>query len=157
MKLHKNYIVLSCIYIATIFVVLYSVFLYKKTNIFHYDEKMGMFVLDISDYDKLHDNIRNYSFENDSFIIYYSSNGVDSSLRQIIIDSDLSNEFLYIDNFSVLKKILKDFSDNTFSVDKDKYFVYFDNGKIEDLVPCSSMNYIDYKNYFSKVGLIWLM
>ena len=153
MKLDKKYIILTVIYILTILVVIYATFLYKKADVFHYDDKIGMFIIDVSDYNKLYENIENYAYENDNFVIYYADN-IDESLKKVIIEYDLSNELLYIDNFNVVKKIINDFSDEKKSIKKEKCFIHFSHGKIIDITSGTSMDYDAYKNYFSKVGLM---
>ena len=69
MKLAKNYMIVFIIYLITILGTLYFVFLYNKANIFDYDNKIDMFVLDVSDYEKLKENINNYMYENENFVI----------------------------------------------------------------------------------------
>lgn len=154
MKLAKNYMIVFIIYLITILGTLYFVFLYNKANIFDYDNKIDMFVLDVSDYEKLKENINNYMYENENFVIYYTKNEVSENLKKIMKDYNLTHEFLYIDTYTGLKKILNDFQETSEIYKEKNYMIYFSNSKIVDVIDCTTFNYEDYKNYFSKVGLI---
>lgn len=154
MKSVRNYIIVLFIYVITILGVFYFISLYKKANTFVYDDSFSMFVLDSSDYDKFHDNIANYVYENDSFVVYYSLNGVSDDLKNFMVDYDFSHEFLYVNDFSSFNRLISDFSYDFSGLVGNSYFVYFYNGKVVDVVDCSSFSYDSYVDYFSKVGLL---
>ncbi len=158
----KNYLIVTVIYLITILAVLYIVFLYKKSNnIANYDSDMNMYVLNISDdnYEKLYNNINNYIVEKNNFVIYVSSDGyVSTNLKKIIIEYNLNKEFLYIntDNVKNINKLIKDFSENQFSpIEKnDATIIYFLNGKIIDITPCTNKSQDELTRYFKKMGMI---
>ena len=144
MKLFKKYIILFFIYLITILGVFYFCSLYNKANIFLYDDSIDMFVLDSSDYDKFYENINNYMYENDNFVVFYSLNGVSSSLKDFMINYDLTHEFLYIDSFNDFRRLAKDFSYDFSGSKNDSFFAYFVDGKVIDVVNCSNFSYEDF-------------
>ena len=103
MKLFKNYVIVSVIYVFTILGVIYCISLYNRVYGFKYDSSKDMFILD-SSYDKLFSNVSNFMYENDKFVIVYS--GLNDDLKNFIVDYDISHSFLYLDNYDFFNRLL---------------------------------------------------
>lgn len=153
MKLRRNYFIVGIIYVLTILGVVYCISLYNSVHKFTYDDSVDMFVLD-SSYDKMFSNVSNYMYENDKFVIFYSEDDSIVDLKNFIVDYDVSHSFLYLNNFEFFNRLLNDFSYDFSGFKNNKYFIYFSDGKIIEVVDCSSFDYNKFVKYFSKVGLI---
>lgn len=122
MKL-KKYIILLVIYILTILGVLYLCKIYSNSSSVK-SALVSDYALEItdSDYDKIYNNILNFSEENDDFIIYVSSyNNSDSfekSFINAINEKNLKNKVLFINSnnlssFKHVNNLINDFGGKT--------------------------------------------
>lgn len=149
----KNYIYLSIIVIASIFIVFY---LYRWYDTYR-ESKLNISImnnyLSVINYNELDD----YIIENKNAIIYVSKlgdekiNKFEKSFKNMVVENDLRNSMLYLDvtndNFDVVKEKLQI---NT----SLPCIVVYTNGKITDVYSITNNNY-DMKKlnkYLNRIG-----
>ncbi len=149
----KNYIYLSIIVIASIFIIFY---LYRWYDTYR-ESKLNISImnnyLSVINYNELDD----YIIENKNAIIYVSKlgdekiNKFEKSFKNMVIENDLRNSMLYLDvtndNFDVVKEKLQI---NT----SLPCIVVYTNGKITDVYSITNNNY-DMKKlnkYLNRIG-----
>ena len=149
----KNYIYLSIIVIASIFIIFY---LYRWYDTYR-ESKLNISImnnyLSVINYNELDD----YIIENKNAIIYVSKlgdekiNKFEKSFKNRVVENDLRNSMLYLDvtndNFDVVKEKLQI---NT----SLPCIVVYTNGKITDVYSITNNNY-DMKKlnkYLNRIG-----
>ena len=149
----KNYIYLSIIVIASIFIIFY---LYRWYDTYR-ESKLNISImnnyLSVINYNELDD----YIIENKNAIIYVSKlgdekiNKFEKSIKNMVVENDLRNSMLYLDvtndNFDVVKEKLQI---NT----SLPCIVVYTNGKITDVYSITNNNY-DMKKlnkYLNRIG-----
>lgn len=149
----KNYIYLSIIVIASIFIIFY---LYRWYDTYR-ESKLNISImnnyLSVINYNELDD----YIIENKNAIIYVSKlgdekiNKFEKSFKNMVVENDLRNSMLYLDvtndNFDVVKEKLQI---NT----SLPCIVVYTNGKITDVYSITNNNY-DMKKlnkYLNRIG-----
>ena len=149
----KNYIYLSIIVIASIFIIFY---LYRWYDTYR-ESKLNISImnnyLSVINYNELDD----YIIENKNAIIYVSKlgdekiNKFEKSFKNMVVENDLRNSMLYLDvtndNFDIVKEKLQI---NT----SLPCIVVYTNGKITDVYSITNNNY-DMKKlnkYLNRIG-----
>lgn len=149
----KNYIYLSIIVIASIFIIFY---LYRWYNTYR-ESKLNISImnnyLSVINYNELDD----YIIENKNAIIYVSKlgdekiNKFEKSFKNMVVENDLRNSMLYLDvtndNFDIVKEKLQI---NT----SLPCIIVYTNGKITDVYSITNNNY-DMKKlnkYLNRIG-----
>ena len=149
----KNYIYLSIIVIASIFIIFY---LYRWYDTYR-ESKLNISImnnyLSVINYNGLDD----YIIENKNAIIYVSKlgdekiNKFEKSFKNMVVENDLRNSMLYLDvtndNFDIVKEKLQI---NT----SLPCIVVYTNGKITDVYSITNNNY-DMKKlnkYLNRIG-----
>lgn len=149
----KNYIYLSIIVIASIFIIFY---LYRWYDTYR-ESKLNISImnnyLSVINYNELDD----YIIENKNAIIYVSKlgdekiNKFEKSFKNMVVENDLKNSMLYLDvtndNFDIVKEKLQI---NT----SLPCIVVYTNGKITDVYSITNNNY-DMKKlnkYLNRIG-----
>ena len=149
----KNYIYLSIIVIASIFIIFY---LYRWYDTYR-ESKLNISImnnyLSVINYNELDD----YIIENKNAIIYVSKlgdekiNKLEKSFKNMVLENDLRNSMLYLDvtndNFDIVKEKLQI---NT----SLPCIVVYTNGKITDVYSITNNNY-DMKKlnkYLNRIG-----
>ena len=149
----KNYIYLSIIVIASIFIIFY---LYRWYDTYR-ESKLNISImnnyLSVINYNELDD----YIVENKNAIIYVSKlgdekiNKFEKSFKNMVVENDLRNSMLYLDvtndNFDIVKEKLQI---NT----SLPCIVVYTNGKITDVYSITNNNY-DMKKlnkYLNRIG-----
>ena len=136
----KNYIYLSIIVIASIFIIFY---LYRWYDTYR-ESKLNISImnnyLSVINYNELDD----YIIENKNAIIYVSKlgdekiNKFEKSFKNMVVENDLRNSMLYLDvtndNFDIVKEKLQI---NT----SLPCIVVYTNGKITDVYSITNNNY----------------
>ena len=149
----KNYIYLSIIVIASIFIIFY---LYRWYDTYR-ESKLNISImnnyLSVINYNELDD----YIIQNKNAIIYVSKlgdekiNKFEKSFKNMVVENDLRNSMLYLDvtndNFDIVKEKLQI---NT----SLPCIVVYTNGKITDVYSITNNNY-DMKKlnkYLNRIG-----
>ncbi len=149
----KNYIYLSIIVIASIFIIFY---LYRWYDTYR-ESKLNISImnnyLSVINYNELDD----YIIENKNAIIYVSKlgdekiNKFEKSFKNMVVENDLRNSMLYLDvtndNFDIVKEKLQI---NT----SLPCIIVYTNGKITDVYSITNNNY-DMKKlnkYLNRIG-----
>ena len=160
MKL-KNWIVLLVFYVFTILGVLYLCKIYKNSSSV-VELSVSDYVLNISDkkYDKIYNNVLNFSNENDEFIIYVSS-GNDSYFEKMFIDiineKNLKNKVLFIDSnglssFHDIQKLVDSLEGN-YTVSKKglPIFIIVRNQKVFSIKSVGNIDSESLKNVLGEI------
>lgn len=143
--------------------------LYKKSLSIIGDNKfkhLGINEINKSTYDKLQSNISNFAIENNSFILYltYQNNELlpfEKELKKFITENNIDNSFVYLDinsleSLNSINQLIKDFSqsDLKFNQKDIPLFLYFQGGKITNIIINYNLNIEQVKNKFIELGVI---
>ena len=159
MKL-KNWIVLFVFYVVTIFGVLYLCKIYKNSSSV-VELSISDYVLNISDkkYDKIYNNVLNFSNENDGFIIYVSS-GSDSFFEKTFIDiineKNLKNKILFIDSKSIssfhdVQRLIDSLDGEAVSKRELPIFIIVKNQKVSSIKSVGNVDSESLKNVLGEI------
>ena len=158
LNIRKN-IILCIIYIITIFLTFYFCLLYKNSSTNIVSSEIDGFISNVTDdnYDKLFDNIKNYSNEYDEFYLYVASykkidlSSFEERLRNIVLDNNIKN-IIYINydelkNGNYLQMLISDFGfSGSYKFDNLPIIIVFRNGYIVDIYNIYQKNDIFLKN-----------
>ena len=139
----KNWIVLLVFYIITILGVLYLCKIYSNSSSV-VELSISDYTLNITDkkYDKVYDNVLNFSNEKDEFVIYVSSrdnSSFEKTFIDVINESNLKNKILFIDsdglaNFDYVNKLIDSLGGNTvISKKKLPIFIIIKDQKVSNV------------------------
>ncbi len=160
----KNYIILLVFYVLTVLCVLYLCKIYSNSSSVR-STFVSDYALDITDssYDKIYNNVLNFSEENEGFVIYISSykdddvRSFEKKFINAINEKNLKNKVLFVNSsnlskFSYINDLIHDFGCDSIISKRDlPIFVIINDKKVLSIKSVSQFDYDSLKNLLGDI------